>query len=109
MCAAEHAQLAKDMQTHASYYHCCALEMKAVELLHKLHAMRQLLRLCTQCLRYGICCCRDFACAASDHAAHAARLASIDTQRLGFNSSTSAYVQYAKVDEHVQVGADGFL
>uniref|UniRef100_A0A383WNS6 Cilia- and flagella-associated protein 61 N-terminal domain-containing protein n=1 Tax=Tetradesmus obliquus TaxID=3088 RepID=A0A383WNS6_TETOB len=47
--------------------------------------------------------CRDFACAASDRAAHAAHLASIDAQSLGFNSSTSAYVQYMKVDAHVQV------
>jgi hypothetical protein len=39
----------------------------------------------------------------SDRAASAARLASIDAQSLGFSSSTSAYVQYIKADEDVQV------
>ena len=79
--------------------------MKAAKFLHRLHAMLQLLRLCTQCSIDGSCCCRDFACAASDRALHAGRLASVDAQSLGFNSSVSAYVQYVKVDEHVQVGA----
>jgi hypothetical protein len=40
---------------------------------------------------------------ASDCAAAASRLASIDAQSLGFISSTSAYVQYIKANEDVQV------
>jgi hypothetical protein len=46
---------------------------------------------------------------ASDRAAAASRLASIDAQSLGFSSSSSAYLQYIKVDEDVQVSIRMFL
>jgi hypothetical protein len=44
---------------------------------------------------------------ASDRAAAASRLARIDAQSLGFSSSTSAYVQYIKANEDVQVSRRG--